>query len=312
MHLLITERRDEADGVISLSLEPTDGGVLPAWSPGAHVDLTLGDGLVRQYSLCSDPADNRQWRLGILCDPCGRGGSQYAFDKLHGGDIVEVSEPRNHFELYPAPSYVFIAGGIGITPILPMIARAEHAGAQWTLLYGGRGRQSMAFASELSRYGDRVTLAPEDEGGLLDLDSALGTPTAGTLVYSCGPPPLLDAVVDRMRAWPRGSLHVERFAPLAPQLTGCDEQFQVEFQTTGVTVTVPHDQGILTVAEEAGIVVDWSCREGTCGSCETTLLAGRAEHRDAVLTGEERDAQDCLMICVSRAERGCPLLRLDL
>jgi ferredoxin-NADP reductase len=312
MHLMIVERRDEADGVISLSLEPTDGGALPAWTPGGHIDLLLDDGLVRQYSLCSDPADRRRWRLGILREPRSRGGSKHVFDKLHGGDIIEVSEPRNHFELQPASRYAFIAGGIGITPILPMIAHAERTGAQWTLLYGGRSRQSMAFTSELTRYGDRVTIAPQDEVGLLDLAGALGTPAARTLVYACGPEPLLDAVADRMRAWPTGSLHVERFSPRAPEPTGPDEPFQVEFRASGITATVPSDRSILTVAEEAGVVVDWSCREGTCGSCETTLLAGRAEHRDSVLTQQERDAQDCLMICVSRAEGGCPLLQLDL
>jgi ferredoxin-NADP reductase len=311
MQLMITKRRDEADGVISLTLEPTDGGALPAWTPGAHIDLRLDDGLVRQYSLCSDPADRRRWRLGILREPQSRGGSKHVFDKLHGGDIVEVSEPRNHFELRPAPRYAFIAGGIGITPILPMIAHAERAGAQWTLLYGGRSRHSMAFTSELTRYRDRVTISPQAEIGLLDLASALGTPAPGTLVYACGPEPLLDAVADRMQAWPTGSLHVERFTPQAPE-PGPDEPFQVEFRASGITATVPSDQSILTVAEEAGVVVDWSCREGTCGTCETTLLAGRAEHRDSLLTQQERDAQDSLIICVSRAERGCPFLQLDL
>lgn len=312
MHLIITERRDEADGVISLSLEPTIGTELPAWTSGAHIDLFLENGLVRQYSLCSDPDDRGRWRLGILREPNGRGGSEQVFDKLHASDIVEVGAPRNNFQLQPAPRYVFIAGGVGITPILPMLAEATRAGADWTLLYGGRSRHSMAFTSELANYGDRVTIAPQDEVGLLDLAGVLGTPTTGTLVYACGPEPLLDAITDQMREWPAGSLHVERFTPRTWETTGVDEPFEVEFRSSGITATVPADQSILTVAEEAGVIVDWSCREGTCGTCETTLLDGRVEHRDSVLSDPERAAQDCLMICVSRAARGCSVVRLDL
>ncbi|AXB42449.1 PDR/VanB family oxidoreductase [Amycolatopsis albispora] len=310
MRLMVAERRDEADGVISLVLEAPGGGALPAWTPGAHIDLHLEDGLIRQYSLCSDPGDRGRWRLGILREPRSRGGSKQVFDKLHPGDLVEVSGPRNHFELRPAARYVFIAGGIGITPILPMITHAERAGTPWTLLYGGRSRCSMAFTGELTRYGDRVTLVPQDEFGLPDLARPLGKAAEGTHVYACGPEPLLNAVTAQMHDWPPGSLHTERFTPRAA--SGPDEPFQVEFVASGFTATVPPDRSILAVAEDAGVAVDWSCREGTCGSCETAVLGGRAEHRDSLLSGPEREAQDCLMICVSRAEHGCPLLRLDL
>ena len=213
MDLMIHERRDEADGVVSLVLGRADGGELPAWAPGAHVDVTLADDLVRQYSLCSDPGDRQRWRLGVLREPESRGGSEHVFDKLHDGDIVEVGEPRNHFVLEPAPRYVFVAGGIGITPILPMIAAAEAAGAEWTLLYGGRTRTSMAFRDELAAHGDRVVLAPQDEVGLLDLRGQLMAPRPSTLVYACGPEPMLDALDTAMTAWPAGSLHVERFTP---------------------------------------------------------------------------------------------------
>ena len=310
--MLIHERRDEADDVVSLTLGRADGGELPRWSPGAHVDVALADGLTRQYSLCSDPDDRLRWRIGVLREPDGRGGSRYVFDKLHGGDIVEVGEPRNHFALEPAPHHVFVAGGIGITPILPMIARVDAAGADWSLLYGGRSRSSMAFVDELPRDDGRVTLAPQDETGLLDLDGLLAAPRPDTLVHACGPGPMLDAVAAAMTAWPAGALRIERFTPREVELPGADEAFEVEFRTSGVTATVPPDRSILAVAEEAGIVADWSCREGTCGTCETSLLAGRAEHRDAVLTDEERDAGSTMMICVSRAERGCARLRLDL
>ncbi|HWN26507.1 MAG TPA: PDR/VanB family oxidoreductase [Actinomycetospora sp.] len=310
MDLMIDERRDEADGVVTLTLTRPDGGELPAWTPGAHVDLLLADGLTRQYSLCSDPGDRRRWRLGVLREPASRGGSEYVFDKLHGGDVVEVGAPRNHFELERAPRYVFVAGGIGITPILPMITAAERAAADWTLLYGGRTRTSMAFVDELAGHGDRVVIAPQDEVGLLDLAGLLATPAPGTLVYACGPDPMLDAVASLVRSWPPGSLRVERFGAL--DASGPTDAFEVEFAASGVTAAVPPDRSILTVAEEAGIPVLWSCREGTCGTCETPLLAGRAEHRDALLTAVERQDQDTLMICVSRAEPGCSRLRLDL
>lgn len=312
MQMIIQQRRDTADGVLSLTLGRTDGGRLPAWTPGAHVEVVLDNGITRQYSLCSDPGDDRTWRVGILREPESRGGSKYVFDKLHDGDIVEVGEPRNHFELESAPGYVFVAGGIGITPILPMIAQAERAGAEWTLLYGGRTRSSMAFLDELAPYGDRVTIAPQDEAGLLDLAGLLATPRRDTLVYACGPEPLLDAVAERTTAWPAGTLRVERFTPRTLEPAGADGSFEVEFATSGLTATVPAGVSILSVAEDAGITADWSCREGTCGSCETPLLAGRAEHRDSLLTDEEREEQNLMMICVSRAEQGCPRLRLEL
>ncbi|MBW0103934.1 PDR/VanB family oxidoreductase [Pseudonocardia sp. KRD291] len=312
MQMIIHQRRDAADGVVGLTLGRTDGGPLPSWTPGAHVDVVLDNGLTRQYSLCSDPCDDRAWRIGVLREPESRGGSKYIVDKLHDGDIVEVGEPRNHFELEGAPGYVFVAGGIGITPLLPMIARAERDGAEWSLLYGGRTRSSMAFVDELARYGDRVTIAPQDEVGLLDLAGRLGTPRPDTLVYACGPEPLLDAVADRTSGWPAGSLRVERFTPRTLEPAGPDGSFEVEFRTSGITATVPAGVSILTVAEQAGIAADWSCREGTCGSCETPLLAGRAEHRDSLLTDEEKDEQNLMMICVSRAERGCPRLQLGL
>ncbi|GAA4735329.1 PDR/VanB family oxidoreductase [Actinomycetospora chibensis] len=311
MDLMIHERRDEADGVVSLTLGRADGGELPAWAPGAHVDVTLADDLVRQYSLCSDPGDRQRWRLGVLREPESRGGSEHVFDKLHDGDIVEVGEPRNHFALEPAPHYVFVAGGIGITPILPMVAAAEAAGADWTLLYGGRARSSMAFREELVAYGDRVVLAPQDEVGLLDLVGLLAVPRPDTLVYACGPAPMLDAVESLLTGWRPGSLRVERFVPKAVEGTG-SEGFEVAFLTSGITATVPPDRSILTVAEEVGIPALWSCREGTCGTCETPLLSGRAEHCDSLLTDEEKADQNTLFICVSRAERGCPRLELDL
>jgi ferredoxin-NADP reductase len=282
-------------------IEEADGHPLPRWEPGAHVDLILDEAAIRQYSLCGDPNDHHIWRLGILRDAGGSGGSLYVHDQLQVGDKVRVRGPRNNFQLVPSPRYLFIAGGIGITPILPMIAAAEAAGAEWELVYGGRQRGSMAFLDELAVHGDKVSIRPQEEAGLLDLDAFLGQPRPETKVYCCGPEPLLAAVEQRCSGWPRGSLHVERFVakPLtAPVLSGA---FEVHLEQSELTLTVPPNKSILSVIEEAGVGVLSSCAEGTCGTCETPVLEGIPDHRDSVLDEDDKQANDCMMICVSRA-----------
>jgi ferredoxin-NADP reductase len=312
LRLTVSRREAVADGVVAIELADPSGAELPAWAPGAHVDLRLGPGLVRQYSLCGDPADRAGWRIAVLREPDGRGGSQYVHDKLHEGVHVDVRGPRNHFPLEPSPRYLFIAGGIGITPIMPMVAAAASAGAEWELHYGGRSLSSMAFRTDLSEaYGTRVTVHPQDEVGLLDLDTILGGPRPGTLLYCCGPEPLLRAVERRCAAaWPEGALHVERFSPKEQGEPLRHEAFEVELAQSGLTVTVPVDRSILDVVEAAGIQVLSSCQEGTCGTCETAVLAGEVDHRDSLLTPDERAANDTMFICVSRA--ACPRLVLDL
>ncbi|MFJ2395658.1 MULTISPECIES: PDR/VanB family oxidoreductase [unclassified Streptomyces] len=304
--LVVAEREFVADGVVALTLRHSRGEELPGWEPGAHVDVVLGPGLERQYSLCGDPADHGAWRIAVLREPHGRGGSSHVHERVDVGDRVRVRGPRNHFALTPAPRYRFVAGGIGITPILPMLAAAQAAGAEWTLLYGGRARGSMAFVRELSRYGDRVTIAPQDESGLLDLDSVLSDIPGGTLVYCCGPGPLLDAVQERC---PAGLLHVERFAPKA-QEPDSDDEFEVVLARSGRTLTVPADVSVLDTVRGAGVEVLFSCAEGTCGTCETDVLEGTPDHRDSVLTDAERAAGETMLICVSRC-RGKRLV-LDL
>ncbi|MEU9891956.1 PDR/VanB family oxidoreductase [Streptomyces phaeochromogenes] len=307
---LVVERRDlAAEGVLALTLRHPLGEELPSWEPGAHIDVVLGPDLERQYSLCGDPADRHSWRVAVLREPDGRGGSAHVHGKLEAGDKVRVRGPRNHFALQPSPRYRFVAGGIGITPILPMLAEAEAAGAEWTLLYGGRTRNSMAFVEELGRYGEKVRIAPQDEAGLLDLASELGTPQPDTLVYCCGPGPLLDAVEERCAQWPKGSLHVERFQPKV-QETGADTEFEVVLERSGHTLTVPADVSVLDTVRSAGVEVLFSCTEGTCGTCETDVLEGTPDHRDSVLTDEEREAGETMLICVSRC-RGKRLV-LDL
>ncbi|WP_369173933.1 2Fe-2S iron-sulfur cluster-binding protein [Streptomyces sp. R28] len=306
VELVVDRKEFAADGVLALTLRHPLGEELPAWEPGAHIDVVLGPELERQYSLCGDPADRSAWRIAVLREPDGRGGSAHVHEQLGQGDKVRVRGPRNHFALRPAPRYRFIAGGIGITPILPMLAAAEAEGAQWTLLYGGRTRRSMAFTEELSRYGDRVTVAPQDEAGLLDLASVLDDVPESTLVYCCGPGPLLDAVEARC---PAGLLHVERFAP-KEQEDGANTEFEVELAQSGKTLTVSPDVSVLDAVRAAGVEVLFSCTEGTCGTCETDVLDGTPEHRDSVLTQEEQESGETMMICVSRC-RGKRLV-LDL
>ncbi|MGW1916018.1 PDR/VanB family oxidoreductase [Streptomyces sp. NPDC002076] len=306
LELVVAARESAAEGVLALTLRDPLGRELPDWEPGAHVDLLLGPGLERQYSLCGDPADRSAWRIAVLREPAGRGGSAHVHEQVGEGGKVRVRGPRNHFRQEPASRYRFIAGGIGITPILPMLAAAEQAGADWTLLYGGRTRSSMAFIPELARYGDRVTLAPQDETGLLDLGPVLDDLPEGTLVYCCGPGPLLDAVEERC---PAGVLRVERFQTKEQQ-PGADEAFEVVLARSGMTVTVPPEVSVLDAVRAAGVQVLYSCTEGTCGTCETDVLEGAPDHRDSVLTEEERSAGDTMMICVSRC-RGARLV-LDL
>jgi ferredoxin-NADP reductase len=292
--LVLADRRPVADGVVLLSLRRADGGPLPPWEPGAHVDLVLDD-LVRQYSLCSDPSDRTTWQIAVQREEDGRGGSRRAH-ALATGCSVRVQGPRNHFPLVPAARYLFVAGGIGITPILPMV-RAARA-TPWRLVYGGRSRRTMAFHDELAAHGEHVDLYPQDERGLPDLAALFADPDVaaeGTAVYCCGPEPLL-AAVETHRSGP--SLHVERFAPLQVEESGA---FEVELAASGRTLPVPAGRSVLDVLEEAGVPVLWSCREGTCGTCETGVLTGVPEHHDTVLTEEERRVGDVMMVCVSRA-----------
>lgn len=299
LNLVVEERIEAAEGVVALVLSRPDGTDLPEWRPGAHIDLVLTQDLTRQYSLCGDPSDRTRWRIAVLREPDSRGGSSFVHDKLEVGTDVVTSLPRNNFALREADEYLFLAGGIGITPILPMVRAAEAAGARWRLLYGGRRADSMAFCDELARHGDRVAVRPEDEHGLLDLDSVLAEPRDGTLVYCCGPEPLLAAVQERCQGWPAGSLRVERFR--GAESNGPSEAFEVVLEQSGRTLAIPAEQSILEVLEDAGVDVVSSCQEGVCGTCETTVLSGLPDHRDSLLTEDERAANDTMMICVSRA-----------
>ncbi|MFI6874213.1 PDR/VanB family oxidoreductase [Streptomyces sp. NPDC050400] len=299
LELVVAERRAEADDVVSLILRRPDGAPLPGWEPGAHIDLVLGEGLERQYSLCG--GDGRSWRIAVLREAAGRGGSARVHRELAPGSRVRARGPRNHFRLEPAPAYRFVAGGIGITPILPMLAAA----GEWSLFYGGRSRSSMAFTDEVTARhpAGRVHLCE----GPLDLAAQLAGLRPGELVYACGPESLLAAVEELV---PAAALRTERFTPTAAAPGGDDEAFEVELARSARTLTVPAGRSVLGALQDAGVEVLYSCTEGTCGTCETEVLAGEVDHRDSVLTAQERDSNDTMMVCVSRAKGG--RLTLDL
>lgn len=303
----VRRREEVSDGVVVLTLADPTGADLPEWAPGAHIDLLMTPSLVRQYSLCGDTANRAGWQVGVLLDPNSRGGSQFVHDKLHEGTTVRIRGPRNHFPLVGSPRYLFIAGGIGITPMMPMIAAAQAAGADWRLLYGGRTRSSMAFVEDLQRHGDPVTVCARDAQDGADFRANLGTalaePGENTLVYCCGPEGLLSAVEDACKTWPPDSLHIERFSAKALEepTPGALETFEVECQRSGVTLTVPQGKSIYQVCEDAGVDVLGSCMEGVCGTCECDVLEGEPDHRDSVLNDAEKARNDVMMTCVSRS-----------
>jgi ferredoxin-NADP reductase len=300
----VTEIEPASDSVVALRLQHPFGEALPDWQAGAHVDVLLPNGLLRQYSLCSRP-DEGFWSLGVLREPAGRGGSAWIHDELRPGTKLQVRGPRNNFALQPADSYLFIAGGIGITPILPMLRQAEAAGTDWTLVYLGRSRTSMAFQDELAAYGQRVHFHADDESGIFPLGPLLAGLDAAAHVYACGPGPLLGALEKLTADWADpGRYHFERFAtgPAAvPAEAGADTEFVVE-TADGTEVAVPAGTSILQALMDIGIPVLNSCREGICGTCETPVISGEPDHRDSLLSDEERAAGDTMMICVSRCK----------
>ncbi|MFE0253362.1 PDR/VanB family oxidoreductase [Streptomyces sp. NPDC059010] len=283
LRLLVAEREEVAEGVVRLRLEGRD---LPRWEPGAHLDLVLPSGLVRQYSLCGDPADDSAYTVATRLVPDGRGGSREVHEQVREGMELEVRGPRNRFALVEAPSYVFVAGGIGITPVLPML-RALPDGAEWRLLYCGRDRDSMPFVAEVEKLGgDRVTVV----AGVPDLDAALTEVPGDAAVYCCGPEGLMAAVEERFP-----NVHLERFTPRA--LGG--DAFEVELRRSGRTLSVPAGSTVLAAVRAELPNTAYSCEQGFCGTCQQRVLEGEVDHRDELLTDAER--ADSMLICVSRA-----------
>jgi len=305
--VVIEARRELTEGVVELTLARPDGSRLPDWAPGAHIDLVLADGTVRQYSLCGDRWDAHRYRIAVQREDDGRGGSR-AVHALRPGDTVGFGGPRNTFRLAPAPEYLFIAGGSGITPLLPMVRQAELLDIPWRMLYLGRSRERLAYLDELSRHGDRVHVHDAGELGRADLDTWRPA-DAATRVYACGPSRLLDAV----EAWgapPAGHApRVERFTALT-DTTAAATRFEAVAARSGVRVTVEPHETLAGALARGGVRVVTSCGQGVCGTCETDVLAGVPDPRDTLRDDDDRRAGQCMFPCVSRS-RG-DLLVLDL
>lgn len=303
--MLVDRIDDEAEDVRSLILRHPNGSELPAWVPGAHLDLFLPSGRQRQYSLNGDPADRRHYRISVRRIADGGGGSVEVHE-LKVGDRVRIRGPRNAFDYVAAPRYLFVAGGIGITPILPMLraARAEHRFAR--LVYTGRSRATMPFLDELAAIeGVEVEIRPDDEFGQPDVASVVASAPPGTAIYVCGPPPMLAAAARAVGDDPRVSLHTERFSP--PPVLGGSE-FTLTLARSGATVRVGAEESALAAIRRVQPGVAYSCQQGFCGSCKVGVLSGRVEHRDRTLSPVERDK--AMLTCVSRAAEGDLVLDL--
>ncbi|MGW0895021.1 PDR/VanB family oxidoreductase [Saccharopolyspora sp. NPDC002578] len=296
--LVVNEVRAEAADVVSVTLSEPAGARLPSWVAGAHVDVFLPSGKQRQYSLCGDPADRYRYRIAVRRLADGLGGSREVHDELAAGDRITIRGPRNAFRLIEAESYLFVAGGIGITPILPMVRECHRRGAPWRLVYLGRTRDGLPFLDELSRYDSGVVdVRPDDEHGLPDITAILPEAAPGAAVYLCGPTPLMTTARGLMREInPTGSLHTERFSAL-PVRDG--RPFDVHLERTGTTVAVPSDESALAAIRRELPGIAYSCQQGFCGTCKVRVLDGEVEHRDKLLLDGER--ADSMLICVSRS-----------
>ncbi len=290
-----------------LTLAAADQRPLPPWSPGAHIDIELPSGLRRQYSLCGDVGDSTSYQIAVLLQPHGRGGSVEIHDQVRVGMLLGTKAPRNNFPLIDAEHYLLLAGGIGITPLLPMVRELQSMGKQWQLIYGARTRAGLVFGEGLMRLApDRVHLSDQESDGLIDIPGALSQLVPGTAVYACGPNGLIDAAKASTSMHADSSFHCERFVPAAgPNGEGSTDvpiPFEVEINSTGEVLTIDADESILDVVERFVPQIDYSCREGICGTCEVGLLGGTPEHLDSVLTDDERASGDSIMICVSRSK----------
>ncbi len=303
--VVVDEVRQVATDILHLRLKSPDGSAMPRWTPGSHIDVECGTpDLSRQYSLCGDPADSSVLEIAVLKDPDSRGGSRWLHENLQRGDRLKIRGPRNHFRFdESAKKAIFIAGGIGITPVATMARRAKELGIDYELHYSGRSRDTMAFLDELAQlHGARLHVHAKDEGRRNDFGQLLGQPQDGTQVYACGPVRMLEALEACCEKWPEDALRVEHFQSTRGSLDPEKEHaFEVELKDSGLVVKVPADQTLLTALRSANIDIQSDCGEGLCGSCEVKVLSGKVDHRDVVLTRSERDANNKMMACCSRA-----------
>ncbi|MEJ7929346.1 PDR/VanB family oxidoreductase [Ramlibacter sp. AN1015] len=303
--------RRAADGIHLLEFVRPDGAPLPPFTAGAHVDLHLPGGLVRQYSLCNPPHETHRWELGVKRDAASRGGSRWLHEDLRVGSQLQVGLPRNHFPLHEdAASSVLIAGGIGITPLACMAQRLQALGRPFALHYGVRQRQDAALLDRIDASALRLHVDAEHGGAPLDVARVIAQAPAEAHLYCCGPGPMLDAFEAAARAQgrPADRVHLERFAPVQPAAVGGG--YTVRLARAQQEVEVPAGQTILEALRLHGIEVPASCEQGICGTCETRVLSGTPDHRDSLLSDEERSSNRVMMICCSGSRD--PLLVLDL
>ncbi|WP_097303096.1 PDR/VanB family oxidoreductase [Pseudomonas chlororaphis] len=313
--VVVVSRNDEAQDICSYELASADDSPLPAFSAGAHIDVHLPGGLIRQYSLCNHPEERHRYLIGVLKDPASRGGSLAMHKQIQPGTRLNISEPRNLFPLaHEARRSLLFAGGIGITPILCMAERLAHSGADFELHYCARSRERAAFVQRLcsSSFADRVFLHFDQEPETaLDAAKVLAAPRNDVHVYVCGPDGFMQHVLDTAKAagWQEPCLHREYFAA-APVDTHADGSFSVKVASSGQVFEVPADKSVVQVLESHGIEIAMSCEQGICGTCLTRVLEGVPEHRDLFLTEDEQARNDQFTPCCSRSKT--PLLVLDI
>jgi vanillate O-demethylase ferredoxin subunit len=315
IEVAVVARRQEAEAIVSFELARPEGGLLPPFRPGAHVDVRLPNGQLRQYSLCGDQGQGDRYLIAVLRAAQSRGGSQFLHERVGEGDRFWISEPRNLFPLAEnARRSLLFAGGIGITPILSMAEHLAGIGADFELHYSARSAAEAAFLSRIgdSSYRNRVFLHFSEGPSAQRLDAAgvLGAPTEETDVYVCGPNRFMDHVLGTAAflGWPAGRLHREYFADAPMVAPG--EGFEVEIASSGLLVSIPPDKSVAEALEERGVVIPLACGQGICGTCLTGVLEGEPDHRDLFLSDEERARNDQFTPCCSRAKS--PRLRLDL
>jgi len=303
LSLRVSNVAAEAKDALVVELRDPGGAALPPFTPGAHIELHLSNGLIRHYSLCNDWRQRDRYVVGIGLAAGSRGGSLHIHRTLRPGDIVDVTAPRNNFPLAEAaPRHDFLAGGIGITPILSMVRWCAANRRDWHLWYLVRNRQRAAFLEELGDFAGNVTLHADDEAGaLFDVTGTVAGLQADGHIYCCGPAPLMTAVEAAAQSRPPEQMHFEWFTPKQPMAADSSESFTVVLARSGRRFLVPTGKSILEVLEANQLNISFSCREGLCATCETPVLAGKPDHRDSVLTASEKAANNTMMICVSRA-----------
>jgi len=306
LNVVVRKREIQGADVVVLDLALADGAALPAFEAGAHVDIHVAPGLVRQYSLCSDPADASVYRLGVLKDPDSRGGSVGVHEALVEGREVQISTPRNLFPLAAdARRSILLGGGIGITPMIAMAHALYQQGADFELHYCGRSRSRSAFLEALASapFADRVVTHFDDEDAAqrLDLQAVLGAGSTGTHLYTCGPSGFMDWVIAgaRQQGYAEDHIHKEYFQV---EVDASGASFEVVAARSNKTVQVAEGQSILDALAQVGIKIDISCEQGVCGTCMCEVLEGEPDHRDVYLTDEEKAANDQILVCCSRAK----------